>query len=52
MSLLAAVVPLLLAALTAIAWNNSHTLAVQTRDIEAMQLELEHLRALIEKPLR
>jgi hypothetical protein len=50
--LLAAIVPLLLAALVAIAWNNSHTMAVQGRDIAALHLEVQHLRELIEKPLR
>jgi hypothetical protein len=49
--LAAAVVPLALTALVAIAWANSHTLAVQARDLEALESEVAHLRQLVEQEL-
>ena len=47
-----ALVPLLLAALVTIGWQNSHTLALQAREIAAMDVELKHLRELVEHEMK
>jgi len=45
---LAAVVPVFLAALVTIAWQNSHALAVIGQRIEQNEKQVDHLRELVE----
>lgn len=47
-----ALIPVLLAALVTIAWQNSHTLTVLTHRIERNERETQHLRELIEEELK
>jgi hypothetical protein len=46
-----AVTPIALAALVAIAWSNSHTLALHERDLIRLHDEVSHLRELVEQKL-
>ena len=48
---LAALIPLALATLVTVAWQNSHRLIVITNDVEHVETEVEHLRDLVEKQL-
>lgn len=44
-------VPLLLAGLTAVAWSNSHSMVVLTREYDDIRAELVHQRGLVEQRL-
>jgi hypothetical protein len=44
-------VPILVGALTAVAWNNSHNLALLTREYDDIRGELAHQRDLMEQRL-
>jgi hypothetical protein len=46
-----ALVPLLLAGLTAVAWSNSHSMVVLTREYDDIRAELVHQRGLVEQRL-
>lgn len=45
---LAASIPLLVGALVTLAWQNSHTLARLTHDMETMRLDLQRISASLE----
>jgi hypothetical protein len=45
---LAASIPLLVGALVTLAWQNSHTLAALTHDMETMRLDLQRISASLE----
>ena len=44
-------VPLLLAGLTAVAWSNSHSMVVLTREYDDIRSEQQHQRELLEQRL-
>ena len=46
-----ALVPLLLAGLTAVGWSNSHSMALLTREYADIKGELDHQRDLLEQRL-
>jgi hypothetical protein len=46
-----ALVPLLLAGLTAVAWSNSHGMVVLTREYDDIRSEQQHQRELLEQRL-
>jgi hypothetical protein len=45
---LAAMIPLLIGALVTIAWQNSHTMALLTREYEDLRVDLERTKASLE----
>ena len=49
--LAAGLAPVLLAALVGIAWSNSHTLAVMSKQIEAEEKQLDRLRDVVDQRL-
>ena len=51
LKLLMGSVPLLLAGLTAVGWQNSHSMTLLTREYDDIRAELVHQRGLVEQRL-
>jgi hypothetical protein len=46
-----AVAPVALAAMVALAWANSHTIALHERELASLRAEVAHLRELVEQKM-